>query len=449
MVSTRLATVLASIQIAEAWESYVSYNGVFFAMTEKSYNFTDPKQVHWKNEQTITLEAAAARCLKHGDDCVGFYRKDKDGPGDTAFIPTTATVTATGPNADNCQGSNCTGYVYYNRSFAPVNGRVRSTYTGLCMEAVPVAEGVMKITKKECGPSSFQRWMINETAMVYDGGIGRTQIVSPAKDADWMGAELFVWDATLHTVSDVRWEYTGAGQLKMNSKWKHACAFTDIEVSGGMYLWDCDDGAAQQWSLGMMDPYGPWGGNKNSSTVNSTNKTLGTSASEKVNGKIELADSPEAGTGLCLHAAEEKDGQQLSLEKCDDATTWQMDYSLQSYGRGGYRVSSAKLSTEGKCITTPGNDRSSGQLLWLWDCTALGDEDVYYHGALSYYGQMREGTVAQVRSFVQASSSVWSCADVIGDYVAGTNMQVWDCSSLGSNANQEFVWWNVDKQVEV
>ena len=50
-----------------------------------------------------------------------------------------------------------------------------------------------------------------------------------------MGAELFVWDATLHTVSDVRLEYTGAGQLKMNSKWKHACAFTDIEVSGGMY----------------------------------------------------------------------------------------------------------------------------------------------------------------------------------------------------------------------
>ena len=74
-----------------------------------------------------------------------------------------------------------------------------------------------------------------------------------------MGAELFVWDATLHTVSDVRLQYTGAGQLKMNSKWKHACAFTDIEVSGGMYWWDCDDGAAQQWSLGMMDPCGPWG----------------------------------------------------------------------------------------------------------------------------------------------------------------------------------------------
>ena len=49
MVSTRMATLLASIQIAEAWGSYVSYNGVFFATTEQSHNFTDPKQVHWKN----------------------------------------------------------------------------------------------------------------------------------------------------------------------------------------------------------------------------------------------------------------------------------------------------------------------------------------------------------------------------------------------------------------
>jgi len=82
----------------------------------------------------------------------------------------------------------------------------------------------------------------------------------------------------------------------MNSKWKRACAFTDTEVSSGMYLWDCDDGAAQQRYLGMMDPYGPWGGNKNSSTANSTNKTLGTSASEKVTGKIESLSATARGS---------------------------------------------------------------------------------------------------------------------------------------------------------
>merc|ERR1712000_206679 len=112
---------------------------------------------------------------------------------------------------------------YYNRSFTPVNGRIRSTYDGLCMEAVPVETGVMKITKEECGPSSFQRWMLNETALVWDGGVGRIQIVAPPKDADWKGAELFVWDATLHELTTgASWDFTEAGQLRLNSKWNHA-----------------------------------------------------------------------------------------------------------------------------------------------------------------------------------------------------------------------------------
>jgi len=234
---------------AEAWQSYVSYNGQFFAMTETAYNFTNPL---WKNEDTITFEAAAARCLSHGDDCVGFIRADINGTADTHFVPATSTVTPVGPNADTC-GDNCSGYVHFNRSFSPVNGRVKSLYTGMCMEAVPVADGIMKIVKKECAYSSFQRWMFNDTALVFDGGVGRDQIVSPAIGADWKGAELFVWDATLHTLSgDVTWEFTGAGQLKMNSKWKHGCVYTDNDEPG-MRLWDCDDGGAQQWSLGFMD----------------------------------------------------------------------------------------------------------------------------------------------------------------------------------------------------
>ena len=58
-------------------------------------------------------------------------------------------VTPVGPNTDTC-GDNCSGYVFYSRSFALVNGRVRNRYTGMCMEAVPVADGVMKIVTKEC-----------------------------------------------------------------------------------------------------------------------------------------------------------------------------------------------------------------------------------------------------------------------------------------------------------
>jgi len=315
-----------------------------------------------------------------------------------------------------------------------------------------VETGVMKITKEECGPSSFQRWMLNETALVWDGGVGRIQIVAPPKDADWKGAELFVWDATLHELTTgASWDFTEAGQLRLNSKWNHACVFTDEEVSGGMYLWDCDNGPAQQWSLGMMDPWGP------KIIINSTNKTNSTnstpalrSPNEPIKGKIELAEDPESGTGLCLHAMSAENRQQLSLEKCDDATTWEVDYLFDEYQ---YQLAVAKLTTNGKCITSPNNDRTNGAVLFLWDCEDLGAEEVYYHDALYYHGSgtytMREDFVSMVKSFKPASKgslNVYSCADVIGEYVSGTFMQVWDCSYRGENPNQEFVWWNIDEK---
>merc|ERR1712151_728835 len=123
---------------------------------------------------------------------------------------------------------------------------------------------------------------------------------------------------------------------------------------------------------------------------------------ETVTGKIELSEKADAGTGLCLHAEKPKVGTQLSLKKCDAATTWSLDYSLESYGRGSSRVSDAQLSVDGLCVTTPGNDRSKTAELWLWDCNDLSSEDHYTHGALSYYGQISEGVVAQIRSFVQS-----------------------------------------------
>ena len=86
--------------------------------------------------------------------------------------------------------------------------------------------------------SCFQRWMINGGATVFDDVVGRNQIVSRGKGADWTVVAIFVWDATLHTLSsDAAWEFTGAGQFKMNSKWKHGCDFTDNEVRG-MYLYN-------------------------------------------------------------------------------------------------------------------------------------------------------------------------------------------------------------------
>jgi hypothetical protein len=449
MVSSTL--ILAALQGAQAWQPWVGYSDAAFVLTESTYDFVDESCKVWKDEQTITPEAAAAQCLKHGEDCVGFFREDKDGAAHTGYVPAICAMKEAGLNIDNCE--NCT-HAFYNRTFQPANGKVKTDYMGQCLEAVPVAEGVMNITSRPCAPTSFQRWSLNYTMLVYDGGVGRSMYVGPAKDADWQGAELFVWDANLFPVPsdfDVKWEYTADHQLKLNSKWHHSCAFTDSAVGGSLMLWDCNYSPAQQWTLGLMNyeyyfdaDEHSWSNSSNDSAV-----ALGSKYSESVKGKIELSDSADAGTGLCLHAAKANDGQQLSLKKCDTATTWSLDYSLESYGRGGSRVNDAQLSIDGKCITTPGNDRTNGEIMWLWDCNDLSTDDHYQHGALSYYGQISEGQVLQVRSFVHSSDGSWSCADVTGDYVEGTLMQVWDCDSLGTNANQEFVWWNMDAEVEV
>merc|ERR1712000_71194 len=163
--------------------------------------------------------------LSHGDDCVGFFREDKDGAADTGFTP--------------------------------ANGKVQSAYTGLCLEAVPINEFVMKIEKKECAPTDMQRWLINDTAMVFDGGVGRSFYVAPTKDADWQGAELFAWDAVARPVHDMDFEleYTDDGLLKFNLKWNHKCAFTDSEENktSGFYLYDCNSSPAQQYTIGFME----------------------------------------------------------------------------------------------------------------------------------------------------------------------------------------------------
>ena len=41
-------------------------------------------------------------------------------------------------------------------------------------KAVPINEFMMKIEKKECAPTDMQRWLINDIAMVFDGGGGRS-----------------------------------------------------------------------------------------------------------------------------------------------------------------------------------------------------------------------------------------------------------------------------------
>merc|ERR1712007_240463 len=146
-----------------------------------------------------------------------------------------------------------------------------------------------------------------------------------APDAEWKGAELFVWDANLFPVSadfDVKWEYTADHQLKINSKWHHSCAFTDSAVGGSLMLWDCNYSPAQQWTLGLMN-YEYYFDAESMIEPNSTDDgevSLGAKYSDSATGKIELSDSPDAGTGLCLHAAKAKDGQQLSLMGCDKAT---------------------------------------------------------------------------------------------------------------------------------
>jgi len=449
MVSSAL--LLASLDAVQAWQPWVGYSDASFVLTESSYDFVEESCKVWKDEQTITPEAAAAQCLKHGEDCVGFFREDKDGAAHTGYVPAVCGMKEAGLNIDNCE--KCT-HAFYNRTFQPANGKVKTDYLGLCLEAAPITEGVMNITSKPCAPSSFQRWSLNYTMLVYDGGIGRSMYVGPAPDVDWTGAELFVWDANLFpapSTYDVKWEYTADHQLKINSKWHHSCAFTDSAVGGSLMLWDCNYSPAQQWTLGLMNyeyyfdaEEHNWSNASNDSAV-----VLESKYSDSVTGKIELSDSAEAGTGLCLHAEKAKDGEQLSLLNCDKATTWSLDYSLESYGRGGSRVSDAQLSVDGKCITTPGNDRTDGQILWLWDCNDLSAEDHYQHGALSYYGQISEGQVSQIRSFVQSTGGSWSCGDVTGEYAEGTLMQVWDCDSLGTNTNQEFVWWNVEPEVEV
>merc|ERR1712032_884365 len=247
------ALLLAGLQAAWAWQPRVGYADDNFVLTEKSYDFVDESSKVWKNEKTITPEAAAAQCLKHGEDCVGFFREDKDGAADTGYVPATSAMKENGLNIDNCDG--CT-YSFYNRTFTPVNGRVKSDYLGFCMEAVPLSEGKMTITHKPCAPTEFQRWRLNYTNLVFDGGVGRSFYVGPEKDAEWMGAELFVWDAHLFPASDqsdVKWEYTDDRQLKVNDKWNHQCVFTDSAQQAGAFLWDCNYSPAQQWTLGLMD----------------------------------------------------------------------------------------------------------------------------------------------------------------------------------------------------
>ena len=55
--------------------------------------------------------------------------------------------------------------------------------------------------------------------------------------------------------------------------------------------------------------------------------------------------------GCYLNASSAPDGQQATSEKCDVAITWNLEYfTTPSYT---YRLSSAGLSTDGKCLTSP------------------------------------------------------------------------------------------------
>ena len=168
-----------------------------------------------------------------------------------------------------------------------------------------------------------------------------------------------------------------------------------------------------------------------------------------VRGKIELAENAVMGSGYCLHASSARDGQQVTLEKCDVATIWNLELVGSEQG-----VSAASLSTDGKCFTSPNNDRTNGAILFLWECSELKLEEMYYHTALEYYGSgkwiVQEKYVSMVKSFKQDRRGVDSCADVSTDASiaeSGTPMQIWDCSYRGSNPNQEFVWWNVADEV--
>jgi len=251
MVSSTL--LLAAFQGVAAWQPWVGYSDAAFIMTESSYDFVDESCKTWKNEKTITPEAAAAQCLKHGEDCVGFFREDIDGAADTGYVPATCAMKEAGLNIDNCE--KCT-HAFYNRTFTPVNGRVKSDYLGYCMEAVPLEEGKMKITHKTCAPTEYQRWSLNYTSLGFDGGIGRAWYVAPTKDAEWMGAELFVWDAHLYpapSTSEQKWAYTDDHQLKLDNKWNHQCLFTDTAQDAGAFLWDCNYSPAQQFTLGLME----------------------------------------------------------------------------------------------------------------------------------------------------------------------------------------------------
>ena len=118
-----------------------------------------------------------------------------------------------------------------------------------------------------------------------------------------------------------------------------------------------------------------------------------------------------------------------------------LDNGIQHSSFRWYSMSqSCFIVDPGKCVTTPGNDRSVDQQLRLWDRASLGYADQRYHTGLSYYGGIQVGKVSLIRSFDQNTEA--SCADVVGgQFVAGTKLQVWTCYSLGSSTNQEFLWW--------
>ena len=168
-------------------------------------------------------------------------------------------------------------------------------------------------------------------------------------------------------------------------------------------------------------------------------------------GKIELAGNAVIGSGYCLHTSSARDGQQVTLEKCDVATTWNLEYF--TIPSSTYQLSSARLSTDGKCLTSPNNDRTNGAILFLWECSELKLEEMYYHTALVYNGSGKwiiYNENVRVKSFKQDRRGVDSCADVSTDASiaeSGTPMQIWDCSDRRSNPNQEFVWWNVADEV--
>ncbi len=69
----------------------------------------------------------------------------------TPVSPVNAVMLEAGKNI----GSANITHAYCNRSFTPPNGKVQSAYT------------VMKIEKKERGPTDMQRWLINDTAMLF------------------------------------------------------------------------------------------------------------------------------------------------------------------------------------------------------------------------------------------------------------------------------------------